>query len=158
MSHTFVSAGLLFVPVQKIPGPVLVTTTSKVEFATSLEINPLAPCGRIRFVIVPEPPIAPTYLMSAVVPTLIAPATLMVFVPFNLKVPQWRNGPLELLAGLIPKPIVAPSPVAPPKVVRLLIVEVALPSGVRESVAAFDTAAPPRSTGVVVRPIAPPLT
>src|SRR5215475_14870104 len=85
-----------FVPVQTRPGPVLVMTAYSVELAALLETKPVAPWGKIKFVMFPEPAMAPVYLMSGIVPRLTAPR-LMLFVPLSVNVPQLTNGEAVLV-------------------------------------------------------------
>src|ERR1043165_9730168 len=99
-----------FVPVQTMPGPVLVMTAYSVELATLLEPKPVAPCGRMRFVMLPEPARAPVYLMTGIVPRLTA-ARLMLLVPLSVNVPQLTSGDAVFVGT---NPSVAPGTVAVP--------------------------------------------
>src|SRR5580692_8798924 len=98
MSHKLALPAIVLVPVQKIPGPVLVITAYNVEPTTLFEMNPTAPCGRARLVQFPVPAMAPLYFISAIVPTL-SRGTLMVFVPLSVKVLQLTSGTAGLLAN-----------------------------------------------------------
>src|SRR3569833_2353043 len=108
-----VFSAVVFVPVHTRPGPELVTTTYRMESGTSFERKPVAPCGRLRLVMLPEPAIAPVYLMTAKAPTLTA-ARLMVFVPFKVSVPQLTIGTAGLFAVVGVSAITAPKTEAPP--------------------------------------------
>ena len=127
MSHRLVFPATLLVPVQTIPGPVLVITAYSVELATLFEMNPAAPWGSIRLVQFPEPAMAPVYLMSAIVPRL-AMGRLMLFVPLRVKVPQFTSATAGLLARVGATAKVPPGTPDAPLKVNLPRLAVALPT------------------------------
>src|ERR1051325_9453183 len=149
-----VFSAVAFGPVQTRPRPVLVMTEYKVDWPTLLETKPVAPCGRMRFVMLPDPARAPVYLMTGIVPRLTA-ARLMLLVPLSVNVPQLTSGDVVFVGT---SASVAPGKVAVPVKIMLLKLAVVVPACAMDKTALLLTIVLPWSAVAVVICSVPALT